>query len=105
MDVVNICVYIYRERERERESASISNSARPAAPGSQATQAAILQQPRQDAANLTTYLLIRATGICHRAAQAAELEPHFLDPLALFNHFTLGNDLGPNVNRAERVHC
>ena len=65
-------------------TASISNSARPSSSrqpsnlGSQATaQAALrdscLEQPRQDAANLTTYLLIGATGICHRLPQAAKV--------------------------------
>ena len=64
-------------------TASSSNSARPSSSrqpgnlGSKVTaQAALghscLQQPRQDAANLINYLLMGATGICHRGSQAAE---------------------------------
>ena len=46
-------------------------------PSKAAAQAALgdscLQQPRQDAANLINYLLIGATGICHRGFQAAKV--------------------------------
>ena len=63
---------------------SSSNSARPSSsrqPGNLGSNAAAeaalgdscLQQPRQDAANLINYLLIGATGICHRLPQAAKL--------------------------------
>ena len=75
--------YCHIVRHPRAIKASSSNSARPSSSrlpgnlGNKATAQAdsCLQQPRQDAANLITYLLIGATGIRHRLPQAAKVLP------------------------------